>query len=927
MLQSNSPEQSGSNNKKINNQKINKEYICTSKTTKILLLIIFLAVAAPVLFSQNASASKEIIFNDYVDLDSNLRIGAADYSFYSSTNDSIDVKSFKTIRVKILGCSDINNLEFCYLLKSQNRVKVQIAYLLPTITIDRALNDDLLYFGRETTGSINIVNEGDYIAKNFTYTDNFPQNAKITLTEGPCKKTNTQITYSAPELDINKAVSCSFKIEPLDVFDLATTAAYSYYDGTKQTTQYTGKILLKSKSGVTTTDTLVSEANVGDEFEYRIAYVNDNNIDFNAKIDMDLPQGVNVVANSGDIFYNATNTDIQDPEILQKNGVTSITKNITILRGTTKTISVILKSVKPGNMNILRKTTFNAKDKDNNPITLFESNQKIITIDRNDLEILTNFASDDETVESGQKILLEYDLKNSNSDLYFQNININFTSSLFFIESNRIDSIDPLTTKKIFSRAFIIPDVTEQKRFPMVLQITYETKYGEKLKTTVTKYITVKPKGDIAVTHTINSNDKEIAQGQDSTIITTVKNNRNEDYDRICIKEDFENLILTKGITNICFSINKNEQKNILKYYIRPADFKNGTINTFLDVEESQNNFSKTNYVTTENIRSNETIPTQQISEDNNIEGTFSVDKTSIYSGDIISVILSLTNDNSFQIQNVTLENVMVPELDYIQPDDQAQNFRVDSINPGETVKKEIYKVRTKKSGSTYIPETKIFFRKSQQDPKQYYSEINRFPISVISTGINTPAIIMNKIFSEPQVDLTKNYSAMTSLEIENIGDNTAKIYVTDSFFNSDRYFEIPPHSKKIIQGNITISDQDKKISKYNSTYAVAKYTVNGFNMTTVSNTLTLQRYRSAEKKKIENASVINASTELKHNVSEKITGQNGIENKSISERTNGTSSKNTTGDGNIAIQNKVIKKKNVFADILEKIKIFLGIK
>lgn len=900
-------------------------------TIKLLKIITFciLFVFSTMIVSFNVIASEEKFFEDYIESSSSMKIGQTNYYFVVSST-TLTVKGIKTVKIPLLECDTIENIQFCYLLNSDSKAKVKISYITPDISIERSIEDSILLIGKKTEMTITIRNEGDYIAENFSYEETLPDYLDIVEISN-CKYNNKTIYLYREELETDDSIECTIEIMPRGLFDVSSTAKYNYFDGNKITEKYTSKLNLKSDTGISRTVITPSELDIGDSFSYEVEYENDNTNDFDIAIMLTLPEGINILSEQSDSFK--INYPYQN---IEQNKTKIITKNITLTESSSKTFTVLLSVSKPGNLEIIEQNSFLTKSNDvssrkDNQITVVQSSQKRYTVLREDLIIEDNFESDEEIGESEQLIKLEFSLYNKNKDLKFKNININFTNSLFFIEDNYLDEISPLTRKVILNRVFTLPNITEQRKYSLKLDITYETEFGEKLKETLTRYILVKPKGNLIITHDIDNKKDGLTIFSENLVVTKIKNTKNENLDLVCITEEFDKMILIKGINEVCFSILKNEEKEIMRYYLKPEEIGKGSINTKLEIKQKSNlkNSSSAGILSIEEFEDLITIKNPSV-ENSELDVIFTLPSETIYKGNIVSIPLTITNNNDFVVENLIINFPILKNIDYIT----KESIIIPKINPSETIKiSDAVKIRVKEKGNIIIPENKIYFTSEKENINTIFmTETNKLSMQVIDNYFDEAAIILERnIISKEEENITKYY---VDYEIKNIGTNPSNLFLDDKNFNLYELIEIDSDSKENLKISLDKYDLVNIKEKLNGTRAHIIYNVKGFEMTTYSEPLSTHSIKIEE---------LNTNNIIK-DINNKTNNSNNEINKINYNQTNNKTKINLTDESNYINGTEIINdeklnkkeidnetdikiKKNFILVIIEKIKAIFNFK
>ncbi|MBN2881227.1 hypothetical protein JXM83_04185 [Candidatus Woesearchaeota archaeon] len=722
------------------------------------------------------TAIKDKIFEDYVESGSLITLNSKDYSLYVHAT-YISITGGASEKISLGECANANNIEFCFLAKLNTKALISISYLLPDLTVERTLDDNEVYIGEESQITILVTNDGDFDARNITLFDEFPDFIEISSVSGSCTKTGNKIKFFKDKLSIGADAECTYNIKPFELVDLGLTAQYSYYNGISTENAYTSKINIKSETGVETIITASEDHNVGDEFEFAIELENNNNNNFDVSIRVVIPDKIELDDN-GDFEINGN----------------ELTQEFELRDGTIKELTSNFVAKKPGTGEFIIFITYS---NDNEKLSQTETYSKRITIDKDVLEILTNFENDNENVESSQTILLDFEIKNPNKDMKFKNLDVTFSSPLFYIEPTYIDELGPETQKTILNRVFIIPNVSQKTRYEIKTVVDYETEYGEKHSEIETKYITVDKTGSLNVEHEIDGN---LNFNEEVELNTIVKNTKYIDIDLACIEETFVGFQVLRGVSRICFDIESNSDEELLKYLLKVTDSNKAYIISTVTYESEDENKTEI-YNETFNLNNYEV-------ENKDLSVSLDTSESTYYQGETFDVEFELKSEFSKPIYNISFELPKMKEFDYY-----SDKILINKVNPGETIKlSSAFKLRGKVIGSYSFDGLEL--TSYSEEGIKYITKFNKLSLKITNTSIDNAALVVYRNVSK------QNNKTMLNYEIVNVGKKDSSAILYDDLIGLNKGIFIEHNS----EANIKVTVELEDLLLLNGTFARVEY-------------------------------------------------------------------------------------------------------
>lgn len=767
---------------------------------------IFLGIIIFFMFVSSAVYGiEQIVYEDYIESGSVISLDSNDYSVFLSNNE-VRIQSLqKTIEMRLLECEQIANVKFCFLDKSNDKARISVSHLLAELEIDRDIDEQIIKLGQEVKVTVDISNYGDYFVNNLSLTDDFPEEIEVFDESGDCTLTGNTINMFIEKLDVDENLNCEFYIKAKKIVDLGLTARYSYYDGFSKKEEYTPRLQIKSESGFDTAIMVGTNHDVGDEFNYEIEFSNNNDFNLDINVGVILPEGISFVDSS----------DFEEDDDKKIYYSFELTND--------KTISMELMAKKPGIYDLI---TFIEYENEKLDVAETKTIKKRINVEREDLEILTNFEDDTEAAEGGQQVLLDFEIRNPNKDMNFTNIKINFNKSDVFIEPVQIKLLKPFERKNILKRTFILPKLDKKEMMDIFINIEYETQYGDSLFLTDKKTIEIEAVGTLEVDHDVTGDVKYLDKIE---VQTTVSNTKLEDIDRACILETFEGFELIKGINKVCFEIDAKEDKKILSYTLKVTDKNKAKIRTNIEFERYE---AKTYYENYSNVIRQDIISETVdyfkdydvvflASKNEDLSFEIDTDDDELYPGQISNINLELINEGNRPFFNISYKLKTNPYFDYYN----SEVF-IKKINPGERIYLDSgFKIRSKKEGNYKFGEDLVYFEGENEE--LFSNEVNKLSIDVESGNLPAQGIILTRKF-----DFFKNNSVYV---VSNIGSKNATGFLVDNSIGLNEYFEINENANKTIKVDLDILNISNFLNKINGTQAYVKYNYLG-NITTYSN-------------------------------------------------------------------------------------------
>ncbi|MBN2422118.1 hypothetical protein JXB41_02735 [Candidatus Woesearchaeota archaeon] len=733
---------------------------------KIILILGFL-ILIPVI------SAKELVYNDWVFNNQTIYLDSKEYAFLvSNAGNNLIVKFdgyFEVIDKR--ECILVSPREFCFNGSSYSneindfKAYIEISYLKPELEIRRTIDNNILKVGEDANFEIEITNTGDITSKDADFIEEFPAQVVIKSVSGACDKIGNKISWHG-DIKTNEIISCEYEIYTTEKIDSVLKAAVFYNDGFSDQVTYSGPIHLYSSSIL--------------------------GMDFSATKDQ-----IQINENT-ELFINLTNTEgeaieitkleikIPDELIVDK---TSLEKENNVYKWEGKIKSNDAKSLSfllSGKLTGVSVINGNMEYEYNN-IEFKNLNFKTnVKVKEQGLEIDSSLA-DNTRYDSNQNIAFRVKVNNKNEYSDIKNIEFNIDTELFYVDNKSLDSIEKNRTALVLNMNSPVANVYTTENFPVLINISYESVYGEKFFQSLTRNIIVEPIKKIIIKKTISP--VSVEEKKQAVVKVDITNERNIDLENIYVSEFLPSGLSIEGPVSAIVELKKGETKTAYSYKIIVQEVQNTSnfiLNTTAKYSKDEKSYLFTGSGTLEVIPKKLKISVQK-----------SVTEKEVYMGEIIPVKYVIENQEQEPAFNLIL---YASENNYIDTLNNF-NFSIPKLNPGEKIIIEKEQIRPKKTGEIIIDSSVIYY----EDIKGRISstESSSFALNVKESHSKGPVIIIEKSSDIYVTDVNDNVEI--TLKIKNTGDEDADIALSDN--DKTWGMKISANKEEIINYNLSFPD------------------------------------------------------------------------------------------------------------------------
>ncbi len=750
-------------------------------------------------------------------------------------------------------CQEITNLMFCFngtvLDNTKNAIvaHVKVYDIGPKITVTRTANQTTLHPDETFTISVSLLNEGNLTAENFTFTDEFPPEFEIVDRDGLVTQNGTTLNWKG-QLKPQTTETFSYTLRAVREFEQELKAKYSYFDGFEMQNTFTSAIAFTSETQFKITpdlDTANDELHIGDQTNLILKLTNDNGNKVHVHyLDIYLPK--NMRFEKTDVFKIKNGTKIKrvnesenktvDDFQIYGNSVTSIGDNVYRYSGFVRAnpdkvalndtyIVLKLRGIISGEgvINMRGQYDFN-DEKVNHTIGV---NQKI-SVTNLGLKAIFSFKEGD-SYDAGQVAPINIQLINLNLNHSYHNLYARIDSpawnespSAFF--QNIVSDVDHIYfLKELFKQQsrFLLKDkrilftqVPEDRLFPVKVNISYQSEYGENFTYEIASSLNVKKIADLVVTQDILSTD--LSEDEETTVTVQIQNERNAEIQKVFVNETFsKELSVLQGVTQTRMDvINPKATVSAYSYKIKMpshvTEKKSFPIRTDVYYEEAGKTYAYFKETTL-------TVSPKKL----DVSVTTAFDNALVF-GLFEKVAFSILNVEDETLYNVTLSYTPQQNFDFTG---NKSKF-IQAINPGEKIVVKQNQILPKKNETNTLIGPKISFF----DKEGRYFEKNETDSSVTmsSTQITENVYLLKKEITPASITFGDPVTVI--LSVTNLGPKESVATLLDQ--GREWNVSVHPYGTEKISYSYTPLDVGKK----EISFAILNYTYLGTSVLAVSN-------------------------------------------------------------------------------------------
>ncbi|MFH0874396.1 MAG: hypothetical protein V1859_00525 [archaeon] len=700
------------------------------------------------IFAISFAYAKEVKYNDWVFADQPVVIDNQTYTFLiSGSGDSLIIKSDNSFEeIEKNSCQFIGQKEFCVngtsRLSDRSGYKAYLSlyYVKPKIEITRTVDNNILKVGEKSIFEVQITNTGDFQAKDINYIEEFPTELMLESVGGDCEKNGNKAIFNG-DIGSQKQISCTYTIIALDTVDSTLNSAVFYNDGFSDKAVYSSGIRMYASSIlVVVMEPIKSNLQLGEETELFINFSNseDNDIDINM-LDLKIPDSLVV-----------TETKLEKKS-------NSISWSGVVEKESTKSLSIKLKAIKTGSVFIQGILKY---EYDN---TLFEnpSLKADFNIEEKGIALNASF-SEGQRIEANQNFQMRLRGQNLNEFTSINSINVLFETSLMHLPNKTITSVSKNSTSLFINLESLVPDVNTTIEYPLKVNISYYSEYGEYFSLQKNYMLIVEPINKIQILKTISP--ATIEENEIAEVTVELLNDRATDVKNVLVEDIVPGEFSVEGVTTAFVDLAKSERKKIYSYKIKTGTVLNETIyllNTTVKYGEEG-----ISYVFTDNSLLTVSPKSLRLSAEK------SVQKSECYLGELLNVKYTIENIESepaFDLILESTENNYVDTINYF-------NQTIAKLNPGEKIVFEKEYIRPKKEGSIIIDGSVLHFK--DKNGRIENITTSSFTLSAKDSKIEGPAIMLIKSSSAFSANL--NTIIEITLSAQNIGNEKGDFRIVD---------------------------------------------------------------------------------------------------------------------------------------------------
>lgn len=510
-----------------------KEVIMKARFVGKLIIQIFFCIIAFSIFTP--SAHSRLLYDGYYYTGDTFTADSRVFYVNLDNDAKIILKSGDAmLTVNMQTCGLINVTKICYnssafdATKRAVKARLQIHSLEPTLVITRTTWPTTAYVEQTVMINNTINNTGDLPITDIVFMDSVPEELNISSV-GACVLEGNTI-YWRGTLGRGQSTECIYKVIPKRSMDriLASSAAYNTGIQIKQAYSSANRLIIN--------DFIVLRTDITRGPYYAGQIVN---------LTINLTNKRNNSVQSNDFIITIPESMSWEPPFsgdLKK--IDSNKYRWAVDFGTNGTIQLklSLKVFRPGVSQILINPGYTSVNEN------YTGNTVTIPVDAASNTIVIRTNQEDQTLESGYPYRLVVYASNPSQYLTYYDVNFTVTTNVTSVPLIHLSNISNGSTRIIFDQNFSAPKVKIRTTFNLSVDSNYTTLYGDTLGAKLRKSVYVKPID--ALVPKITTSIVNIQSDDNFDVITTIKNPRTTDLERVNISDHVpSDLVLTGNAT------------------------------------------------------------------------------------------------------------------------------------------------------------------------------------------------------------------------------------------------------------------------------------------------------------------------------------------------------------------------------------------
>ncbi|MFH1409754.1 MAG: hypothetical protein ABIH34_07620 [Nanoarchaeota archaeon] len=711
-------------------------------------VILFLALIG-------AAAAEELVFNDWILNDDDLKINNQVFSFIFSTETRIFAKYMdQYLVIANNSCAQSEIAKICMddstfdTAIQRYKAKVRAYSIIPDISITRTIDYDEIPLEGYATITTTITNNGGNIADDAIFVDDFGNDFLVKDADGAVDEGSRVIWEGG--LGKGRSRTITYDVWPRDIVDHTYLASFSYFDGFKRNTVYSPELHLTSVpffKVITTpppTEVLLGRirnitVNLSNDYKYDTT-VDDFRITFS--------EGLEVI--DAPSLMRLENKSYVWDGIIRSNQTTN--KKSFFFRFMAKKAGgnqIAITGVYTDVDGVTRKT----------PIQREDVNVKIS--DSNDLEIWTN-VEQGEQVESFEELQMKIWIQNKNTGLNFTNVSIFYETTLPGFTNQSIDILEIQEQRKIFDETLVLPEVNATMAGRINIVVEYATTEGDPGREEYTLSYTHYPIRELIIEQEVSPSSLE--GDQIATVIIRVKNQRTVDISTVEVKDTLPQFRIN-GLQHALFNINREDTKTAYQYQIvAPRLTEIGQINLTTTAMYSDER---------ENFTVEKKMPITVTPKMLLLTLSREVIDSSVHTGELSRMRYTIVNSDREPAFNISLHFPLQPDVDLYGD----EMFTITQLNPGERVViTNRGQLRFKKNESITLSQPWIDFVDQYGNRQRVHGSTNDIKINQ-GFGPGPLILIKREVGSQAMV----GEGLRLEYQLFNLGDQDAQVQVSDN--------------------------------------------------------------------------------------------------------------------------------------------------
>lgn len=712
-------------------------------------------------------------------------------------------------------CENAYNIRFCFhntlwdTEEKKDKINISVYSLSPTITILRKIDNAQLFVGEEASIDLVIKNEGPLAANNFSFLDSFPK--EIEITDVSFCDLNGSDVYWKGFLRVNDTLKCSYKIKPVDELERSLKAKVEYFDGIRMKDEFSSALNIKAqpyfniKTQFNDSDKKIM---LGENVTF-IINISNNHPDEDIKVTK-----LNILLPKGFSYISTEHIRIANESVGES--VTRLDEwtlewDDEIRQNKSKLIAIKMQGRLSGSSDIIIKANYEIKGEKR----VIEKKDSI-EVAREELGIQTSF-KDGESFDSGQEQWFKIYLVNPSSLTKIRNVKVQFNTTLADIPDAFFPEIGTTSSQLVLNKKIVMPLVSGSARYPFHIIITYQTEYGELITKRVEYTFNLESIAGITITHDISK--ASVEEGEEFTITTNVKNERNEDIKNIRVVDTSHAAFIKEGINSAIININAKDKVAVYTYNMIAPKIEKETKFIF-KTTASYTEDNKTYIYEKEDII---TVRPKRLELTINREVNLPV-----FMGQITDVNYVITNLESELIKNINLTFPLQQKFDLVGND----SYFIDKLDPGESFTlEEKHQIRAKVNESQTLAPTLFAYEDKEGNVFEMNSSETTFEVKY--SYIAGPAFFIEKNTSASTI--VKGDLARIILKVKNLGIEKGNVVLYDNGQNWS--IDVEPSNYAIVTYELNFT----KAGKFTLGPAVAIYSYLNKTIKTASNKLDIE--------------------------------------------------------------------------------------